>query len=161
MNDDNIINEKIMIETCKLALAGIENGFGPFACIITDKFGNIIGKGNNMVTLHNDPTQHAEIVAIRDACKNLNNFNLTDTIIYTSCEPCPMCLSAIYWSHISKVYYGNTRTDAKDIGFDDSFIYDEVSKHINDRQIPMVQLCRENSIQSFRAWDNKLGKIKY
>ena len=161
MNQDNIINEKIMIETCNLALTGIENGSGPFACIITDKCGNIIGKGNNMVTLNNDPTQHAEIVAIRDACKNLNNFNLTDTILYTSCEPCPMCLSAIYWSHISKIYYGNTRNDAKDIGFDDSFIYDEVSKNINDRQIPMVQLCRENSIQSFRIWENKIDKIKY
>lgn len=161
MEENGSIHETIMKKTCDLANEHIDTGSGPFACIITDASGNIIGNGCNMVTLHNDPTSHAEIVAIRDACQNLNTFNLHGKILYTSCEPCPMCLSAIYWARIDKVYYGNDRADAKNIGFDDSYIYDEVSKKSNDRNIEMTQLCQTYANRVFRKWDKKTDKIEY
>ena len=161
-NDENSSNEDFLMKrACHLANENVLLGGGPFGCIITDNNGFIIGEGTNQVTLKNDPTLHAEIVAIRDACKKLKTFNLSGCTLYTSCEPCPMCLSAIYWSRINKVFYGNTRDDAKAIGFDDDFIYNEIGKNIDERQIEMVQ-CDENSAKkSFQLWCEKEDKIKY
>jgi len=121
----------------------------------------IIYKKINKVTSTNDPTAHGEIVAIRDACKNLNNFDLKNCDLYTSCEPCPMCLSAIYWSRIDKVYYANTRDDAQKIDFDDSLIYSELSKNVKERNIPMHQIMREEALKAFELWDKKTDKVKY
>jgi tRNA(Arg) A34 adenosine deaminase TadA len=164
-NDDekSFINREdfYMKKACNLANKSVLLGGGPFGCVITDDNYFIVGKGSNQVTLLNDPTLHAEIVAIRDACKKLKTFNLSGCTLYTSCEPCPMCLSAIYWSRINKVFYGNTRDDAKAIGFDDEFIYNEIGKNIDERQIEMVQ-CDENSAKkSFQLWCEKEDKIKY
>ena len=127
--------KKFMMEAIALSKKSLDtNSGGPFGCVIV-KNNEIVGRGNNQVTATNDPTAHAEIVAIRDACKNLNTFQLEGCEIYTSCEPCPMCLGAIYWARPSIIYYGNTRDDAKVIGFDDSMIYDEVNTSIGDRII--------------------------
>jgi len=133
---------------------------GPFGAVIT-KDERIIGVGNNRVTITNDPTAHAEIIAIRNACNKINNFSLEDCILYTSCEPCPMCLSAIYWAHIDNIFYANTRLDAKNIDFDDSFIYSEINKEIGDRKIKMYQMHRDKALEAFKIWDNKKDKIKY
>ena len=133
---------------------------GPFGSVIV-KDEKIIAEGSNQVTSTNDPTAHAEIVAIRQACKKLNTFNLSGCDIYTSCEPCPMCLSAIYWSHINNIYYANTREDAKKINFDDSMIYSEFSKKIEDRKIPIKQMLREEALKAFEIWDKKKDKIEY
>jgi pyrimidine deaminase RibD-like protein len=151
-----------MEKACKLADISIECGGGPFGALVVDSLKkNIVGKGHNMVTINNDPTQHAEIVAIRDACKNLGTYNLSEHILYTSCEPCPMCLSAIYWSRINFVYYGNTRKDAANIGFDDDFIYDEISKPNKNRSINMERCNEEKAIKSFETWSHKLNKKIY
>ncbi len=161
-NDDNSSNEDfIMKKACHLANENVLLGGGPFGCIITDNNDFIISEGTNQVTLKNDPTLHAEIVAIRNACKKLNTFNLSGYTLYTSCEPCPMCLSAIYWARINKVFYGNTREDAKAIGFDDDFIYEEVKKKLDERKLQMVQLCEDTAIKSFKLWCEKENKIKY
>ena len=133
---------------------------GPFGSVIV-KDEKIIAEASNEVTFTNDPTAHAEIVAIRKACKNLNTFNLSGCDIYTSCEPCPMCLSAIYWSRINNIYYANTREDAKKINFDDSMIYSEFSKKIEDRKIPIKQLLRDEALKAFEIWDKKKDKIEY
>ena len=133
---------------------------GPFGSVIV-KDEKIIAEASNEVTFTNDPTAHAEIVAIRKACKNLNTFNLSGCDIYTSCEPCPMCLSAIYWSRINNIYYANTREDAKKINFDDSMIYSEFSKKIEDRKIPIKQMLREEALKAFEIWDKKKDKIEY
>ena len=154
-------NEELMKSTCEMAYYGIDSGFGPFAAIIVDSSNQIVGMGNNMVTLEKDPTLHAEIVAIRNACNNLNTYSLKGYTLYTSCEPCPMCLSAAYWGHIDKIYYGNSRDDAKDIGFDDRFIYDEVKKDVDERKIPMIQISRDVANESFKKWSNKMDKIHY
>lgn len=136
------------------------NQGGPFGCIVV-KGDEIVGRGNNRVTSTNDPTAHAEVVAIRDACSNLNTFQLCDCEIYTSCEPCPMCLGAIYWARPQKVYFANTRTDAADIGFDDSMIYDEMKCEHNSRKIPIVQLGRTEALKVFETWANKTDKVEY
>ena len=133
---------------------------GPFGAVIV-KNGKIIGEGWNQVTSANDPTAHAEVSAIRSACKNLNHFELDGAEIYTSCEPCPMCLSAIYWARIDKIYYANTRKDAADIQFDDDLIYQEIPKDITARKIPMIQLLRDQAKQVFSEWENKQDKIRY
>ena len=133
---------------------------GPFGSVIV-KDEKIIAEASNEVTFKNDPTAHAEIVAIRKACKKLNTFNLSGCDIYTSCEPCPMCLSAIYWSHINNIYYANTREDAKKINFDDSMIYSEFSKKIEDRKIPIKQMLRDDALKAFEIWDKKKDKIEY
>ena len=153
--------ESIMKYTCDLAINGIDMGSGPFASVIVDENGSIVGEGNNMVTMQNDPTQHAEMVALRNACQKLNTFSLRGYTLFTSCEPCPMCLSAIYWARISNVYYGNNRDDAKEIGFDDSNIYDEISLDIDKRSIKMTQLCRDSAILSFQKWAEKSDKTPY
>ena len=143
-----------------LSIQNIKNNGGPFGCVIV-KDNNIIAEGVNRVTFNNDPTAHAEIVAIRNACNKLNTFNLERCELYSSCEPCPMCLSAIYWSHIDKVYYGNSREDAAKIQFDDKFIYDELSLKMTERKIPISQISREEAIKAFNLWENEENKIKY
>jgi len=136
------------------------NKGGPFGCIVV-KDGKIVGKGSNQVTSSNDPTAHAEVVAIRDACKNLNSFQLDGCEIYTSCEPCPMCLGAIYWARPSKVYYANTRNQAADAGFDDAFIYDEINVEPSARKIEMVHTPDAEALQIFKDWIAKTDKIDY
>ena len=154
-------NQEFMSEAVKAALKGMNNDEGgPFGCIIV-KNGEIIGRGNNKVTSTNDPTAHAEIIAIRDACKNLNDFQLEDCIIYTSCEPCPMCLGAIYWARPKKVYYGSNQQDAADIGFDDEFIYKEIPLPCEKRSIPFEQCARDIALEPFKEWSEKEDKIKY
>jgi pyrimidine deaminase RibD-like protein len=153
--------EKFMMEAIALSKKGVENNEGgPFGCIVV-KGDRIVGRGNNKVTSTNDPTAHAEVVAIRDACKNLNTFQLNDCEIYTSCEPCPMCLGAIYWARPEKVYYGNSRKDAADINFDDSMIYEELLKNMEERKIPISSLCRDEAIKVFDMWREKPDKTLY
>jgi guanine deaminase len=153
--------EKFMQEAIALSKKAIEqNDGGPFGCIIV-KDDIIIGRGNNMVTSTNDPTAHAEVVAIRDACKNLNNFQLDGCEVYTSCEPCPMCLGAIYWARPKIIYYANHRQDAADIGFDDSMIYEEMAADITHRKIPIISLGREEALKIFVEWKNKADKTIY
>lgn len=137
-----------------------ENHGGPFGAVIISD-GKIIGKGSNMVTSTNDPTAHAEIVAIREACKNMNSFHIPNAVIYASCEPCPMCLSAIYWANIKTVYFCSDRSDAAKIGFDDKFIYDELNKPINERAIKMQQLDLPISRELFNEWNSKQDKLPY
>ncbi len=150
-----------MQEAVTAALKGMQNNEGgPFGCVIV-KDHKIIGKGNNKVTSTNDPTAHAEITAIRDACKNLGSFQLDGCTIYTSCEPCPMCLGAIYWARPEKVYYGSTKTDAAHIGFDDDFIYEELKLPYADRSIPFEQLAPEVAITPFQEWAVKEDKTEY
>ena len=151
---------KFMIKAIELSIKSAETIGGPFGCVIV-KDNKIISEGSNKVTSMNDPTAHGEIVAIREACLKLNTFNLSGCELYSSCEPCPMCLSAIYWSHIDKIFYANTRSDAKNIDFDDSFIYSEINKKIEDRKIQMTQMLRDEALKAFKIWDNKVDKIKY
>ena len=154
------MTNKFMQRAIELSIKSIHNGTGPFGAVII-KDNKIISEGNNIVTSSNDPTSHAEIVAIRNACKSLNNFVLKDCDLYTTCEPCPMCLSAIYWARIDRVYYANTRKDAQKIDFSDSMIYEELNKTIKDRKIPMHQMMREEAIKAFELWDKKTDKVKY
>ena len=149
-----------MLRAIELSIKSVHSMGGPFGCVIV-KDDNIIAEGSNEVTTNNDPTAHAEIVTIRKACKILNTFNLEGTQIFTSCEPCPMCLSAIYWSHIDKVYFGNSREDAAKIRFDDKFIYDELSLEIKERKIPISQISREEAIKAFNIWEKEENKIRY
>lgn len=153
--------EKFMEAAIALAESGATNGEGgPFGCVIV-KDDKIIGQGNNKVISRNDPTAHAEIIAIRDACKNLDSFQLDDCEIYTSCEPCPMCLGAIYWARPKVIYYGNTKEDAAKIGFDDSMIYDEIGSAINDRKIPAINISRKKANVTFADWHKKDNKKLY
>ena len=133
---------------------------GPFGAVVV-KSGRIIGSGWNQVTSSNDPTAHAEICAIREACRRLKTFQLNECELYASCEPCPMCLSAIYWARLKNVYYGNTRKDAARIEFDDDFIYREISTPVRRRQIPMKQLLRDEALVAFKEWQSKPDKIRY
>jgi len=149
-----------MMRAIELSIASVKSDGGPFGCVIV-KNNQIIAEGSNEVTKNNDPTAHAEIVTIRKACNKLNSFNLIGTEMYTSCEPCPMCLSAIYWSHIDKIYYGNTRIDAAKIGFDDKYIYDELSVDLTKRKIPSQQINKKESIKAFKEWELKKDKIVY
>lgn len=153
--------EKFMAEAIALSRNGINNNEGgPFGCVVV-KGDEIVGRGNNKVTCSNDPTAHAEVVAIRDACKNLNTFQLTGCEIYTSCEPCPMCLGAIYWARPKVVYFANNRQDAADIGFDDSMIYDEMAADLNSRKIPIIPVGREAALKVFEEWREKGDKTLY
>ena len=133
---------------------------GPFGAVIV-KDAQIIGEGFNRVTASNDPTAHAEVVAIRAACAHINNFDLSGAVIYTSCEPCPMCLSAIYWARLAQIYYANTKIDAANIQFDDDFIYKEIAKDPQARAIPMTQLLRDEAQQAFVDWQHNNKKISY
>jgi tRNA(Arg) A34 adenosine deaminase TadA len=151
---------KFMLKAIELSIKSAETIGGPFGCVIV-KDNKIISEGSNKVTSTNDPTAHGEIVAIREACLKLNTFNLSGCELYSTCEPCPMCLSAIYWSHIDKIFYANTGDDAKNIDFDDSFIYSEINKKIGDRKIQMIQMLRDEALKAFKIWDEKVDKIKY
>ena len=154
------MKNKFMARAIELSIESVNTGGGPFGSVIV-KDEKIIAEGFNKVTSTNDPTAHGEIVAIRQACKSLNNFNLSGCELYSTCEPCPMCLSAIYWAHIDKVYYANTRDDAKKIDFDDSLIYSELLKNVKIRKIPMAQMMREEALKAFELWDKKVDKVKY
>ena len=150
-----------MREAIRLSLAKMRgNHGGPFGAVVVRR-GKIVGRGWNQVTSTNDPTAHAEMVAIRDACRRLKTFVLEDCVLYTSCEPCPMCLSAIYWARLKTVYYGNTRKDAQKIEFDDDLIYEEVAAPIARRKIPMKQLLRLEALAAFKEWGDKADKIRY
>ena len=150
-----------MLEAIELSKKGMLNKEGgPFGCVIV-KNDIIVGRGNNKVTSTNDPTAHAEVVAIRDACKNLNSFQLDDCEIYTFCEPCPMCLEAIYWARPKAIYFANDRKDAASAGFDDSMLYDEMKCSITERKIPITTLCKTEAIKVFEAWKLSINKIKY
>ena len=153
-------NIDFMKRAIELSIQNIKNNGGPFGCIIV-KENKIIAEGVNRVTFNNDPTAHAEIIAIRNACKKLNTFNLEKCELYTSCDPCPMCLSAIYWSHIDKIYYGNSRLDASKIGFDDDFIYNELNKDLSSRKIQMKQISQKEAKKAFLDWDKKIDKVEY
>ena len=154
------MKNEFMKRAIELSIESVNRGGGPFGSIIV-KDNNIVAEGSNKVTLTNDPTAHGEIVAIREACKKLNNFSLNDCELYSTCEPCPMCLSAIYWARIDKIYYANTRKDAQKIDFDDSLIYSEFKKNINKRKIPMIQMMRDEALKAFELWNQKGDKIKY
>jgi tRNA(Arg) A34 adenosine deaminase TadA len=155
------MNEKFMREAIKLALEGMRaNTGGPFGAIVV-KNGEIIGRGNNTVTTTNDPTAHAEVMAIREACANLNTFQLDGCEIYTSCEPCPMCLGAIYWARTSKLYYACSKSDAAAAGFDDDFIYKEIDLPGSERKIAFVQLLQEEAQEIFSEWIKKEDKVNY
>ena len=149
-----------MKRAIELSLESVNKGGGPFGCVIV-KNGKIVSEGSNKVTSDNDPTAHGEIVAIREACKKINNFSLKGYELYSSCEPCPMCLSAIYWARIDKIYYANTRKDAQKIDFDDSLIYSEFQKSIDKRKIPMIQMMKNEASKAFELWDKKTDKVKY
>ena len=154
------MSNKFMNRAIELSIKSVNSGTGPFGAVIV-KDNKIISEGFNKVTSSNDPTSHAEISAIREACKNINKFSLKGYELYTSCEPCPMCLSAIYWARLDKVYYANTRSDAQKIDFDDSLIYEELTKNIKDRKIPMIQINTEEALKAFELWDKKTDKVKY
>ena len=150
-----------MLKAIQLAEKGMEaNAGGPFGAVVV-KDGKIIGEGHNCVTSTNDPTAHAEVMAIRNACKNIGSFQLDDCVVYTSCEPCPMCLGAIYWARPKKVYYACNREDAAAIGFDDQFIYDELEKDLGDRTIKIVEMMRKDALPVFNKWQTKMDKVDY
>lgn len=143
-----------------LSIENVANGGGPFGAVIV-RNGEVVATGTNRVTANNDPTAHAEVSAIRAACTKMQNFKLEGCTCYTSCEPCPMCLSALYWAGVSRIVYGNTKDDAKAINFDDSFIYDEIAKPYALRAIPCQNLMREEALKGFRAWSEKEDKVEY
>jgi guanine deaminase len=153
-------NDEFMRRAIRLSLNNVKKGGGPFGAVIV-KDGKLISSGTNNVTTKNDPTAHAEIDAIRKAAKTLKTFDLSDCEIYTSCEPCPMCLSAIYWASISRIYYGNTKKDAAKIGFIDDFIYHEIDKPLNKRKLKITQHLRDEALMSFEVWDMKDDKVEY
>lgn len=155
------MDKRFMARAIELAVENVHSGRGgPFGAVIV-KDGSIIAAGTNQVTSTNDPTAHAEVVAIREACRNLGMFQLHGCEIYTSCEPCAMCLGAIYWAHISCIYFAGQAADASAVGFDDSFIYRELAQPYSARRIPMVQMMREEALAAFRAWQEKPDKINY
>ena len=155
------LDEHYLREAIALARKGMEqNKGGPFGCLIV-KNGKVVASGNNRVTSTNDPTAHAEVVAIREACRNLGEFQLSGCTLYTSCEPCPMCLGAIYWARPDRVVFAGSRIDAAHAGFDDQLIYDELVTPVDQRRIPMIQGMQEEAVQVFDAWNAKLDKLGY
>jgi len=158
-------NEKQHEEFMRMAIAlsvknVSENIGGPFGAVVV-KDGKLVAGSANKVTSTNDPTAHAEVSAIRLACTELNTFDLTDCVIYTSCEPCPMCLAAIYWARISTIYYANTKVDAENIGFSDKFIYEEIEKPMEKRTLPVVQMMRNEAIKAFNLWETSPLRLEY
>ena len=149
-----------MREAIRLANESVERGGGPFGAVIV-KDGEIVAGSSNSVTIDNDPTAHAEVNTIREACRRLRTFDLSGCTIYTSCEPCPMCLGAIYWARIGKIFYGNTRKDARDIQFADDFIYEELERPLSERTVPIVPLLRAEALHTFRLWTEKTDKTEY
>ena len=158
--DTNMTSDELMREAIELAEENVANGGGPFGAVIA-RDGKIIATGVNRVTANHDPTAHAEVSAIRAACKELGTFDLSGCEIYTSCEPCPMCLGAIYWAHLDKMYYGNDKADAKRIGFDDSFIYDEIALSPSKRKLESKRILKEEAVKAFDIWTNKDDKVEY
>lgn len=152
--------KEFMREAVRLSIESVNKGGGPFGAVIV-KDGKIIAGSANSVTIDNDPTAHAEVNTIRKAAKVLGTFDLSGCEIYTSCEPCPMCFGAIYWAHLDTIYYGNTKQDAKNIGFDDAFIYEELETPEDKRKIKAIPFLREEAIVSFEMWDSKENKIEY
>lgn len=153
-------NDELMREAIRLSEENVANGGGPFGAVIA-RGGEIIATGVNRVTASNDPTAHAEVSAIRRAAQQLGTFNLAGCEIFTSCEPCPMCLGAIYWARLDRVYYANTKADAKAVGFDDSFIYDELALPRDRRKLPSVPMMRNEAIKVFEEWVRKEDKVEY
>jgi guanine deaminase len=161
MTENLAMNNGFMKRAIQLSLENVRSGRGgPFGCVIV-KDGTVIAEGVNEVTASNDPTAHAEILAIRRASQNLGSFELAGCDLYSSCEPCPMCLSAIYWARIEKIYFANLSADAAKIGFDDSAIYAEMKRPAGQRKIPMIQMLREDALAAFHAWEMQPGKIPY
>lgn len=158
--NETMTKDQLMREAIRLSEENVSNGGGPFGAVIA-RDGKIVATGVNRVTANNDPTAHAEVSTIRAACEKLNTFDLSGCEIYTSCEPCPMCLGAIYWAHIDKIYYGNDKDDAKAIDFDDSFIYDELALPRGERRLPMEVLLDNEAIKAFEMWKNKSDKVEY
>ncbi|SHE34701.1 tRNA(Arg) A34 adenosine deaminase TadA [Dysgonomonas macrotermitis] len=154
------MKEEYMKRAIELSIKSVENGGGPFGAVVV-KDGKIVAEGSNCVTLNNDPTAHAEVTTIRKACSTLNTFDLSGCEIYTSCEPCPMCLSAIYWARIERIYFGCDKTDAKNIGFDDSFIYEQIELKPEQRSIASSQVLHNEALKAFRMWTEKEDKIEY
>ncbi len=153
--------ESFMQEAINLSIENVKSGNGgPFGAVVV-KDGVIIARGANSVTSTNDPTAHAEVVAIRNACKELGSFQLDGCEIYTSCEPCPMCLGAIYWARPDKMYYANTKADAAEIAFDDQFIYDEIEIPVENRKLVTEQMMRTEALEAFRLWETSNKKIEY
>jgi tRNA(Arg) A34 adenosine deaminase TadA len=153
-------DEKYLREAIELASKSVEMGGGPFGAVIV-KDGKVIGRGHNSVTTDCDPTAHAEVNAIRDACKTIDNFSLKGSVLYTSCEPCPMCLTATYWARIDRVIYGNDRVSAASIGFDDQYFYDQVNKDISSRDLVMEQVLAKEAFVSFQKWSDSEDKVEY
>ena len=151
---------KFMQQAIDLSIENVANGGGPFGAVIV-RNGEVLATGTNRVTSNCDPTAHAEVNAIRTACAAINDFKLTGCTVYSSCEPCPMCLSALYWAGVEKIYYGNTKQDAKMINFDDSFIYDQIALSAEERAIPCINIMREQAAEGFKAWSEKEDKVPY
>lgn len=149
-----------MLKAIELSIDNVKNGGGPFGAVIA-RDGEIIATGVNRVTANNDPTAHAEVSAIRNAAEALGTFDLSSCEIYSSCEPCPMCLGAIYWARLKKLYFANNKTDAKNIGFDDSFIYDELALPLGRRKLSSEEMMRNEAIRAFEMWEQKTDKIEY
>jgi guanine deaminase len=155
------MNNRFMARAIQLSIEGVRSGRGgPFGAVIVLN-AEILSEAVNQVTSTNDPTAHAEVLAIRKACEKLGTFELRDCSLYTSCEPCPMCLGAIYWARLSRIYFGNTAEDAAKIGFDDSFLYKEIQQLHSRRRIPMIQMMRNEALEGFRVWSVKPDKIPY
>jgi guanine deaminase len=155
------VGQSFMARAIQLSLENVRSGRGgPFGCVVV-KAGKVLAESVNQVTATNDPTAHAEVLAIREACRKLGCFELRDCDLYSSCEPCPMCLGAIYWARMNKVYFGNLAEDAAKIGFDDFAIYAELSRPHAQREIPMIQMMREEALGAFREWEQQPGKIRY
>ena len=154
------MDNPFMARAIQLSVENVHAGGGPFGAVVV-KDGAIIAEGVNRVTSTSDPTAHAEVSAIRTACAKLGAFELKDCDLYTSCEPCPMCLGAIYWARLARVYFANAAADASKVGFDDSLIYREIAQPHSQRQIPMIQMMRKQALAAFRAWENKPNKIEY
>ena len=151
---------EFMRQAIQLANESVRHGGGPFGAVIV-KNGRVIAGSSNSVTIDWDPTAHSEVNTIRAACRRLGTFDLSGCVIYTSCEPCPMCLGAIYWAHIDRIYYGNTRKDARDINFADDFIYDELERPMNSRSVPIIPMLRDEALESFKMWTEKEDKTEY
>jgi tRNA(Arg) A34 adenosine deaminase TadA len=160
MKDRNTVHSPYMGRAIALSIENVTAGGGPFGAVIVQD-GRVIAEGVNRVTPSNDPTAHAEIVAIREACRRLGSFRLDGCEIYASCEPCPMCMSAIYWARLNRIYYAGTRADASDAGFDDDLIYDELRAAPELRRIPATRLLHEEALAAFAAWKRKADKVAY
>lgn len=157
---DKDYNEEFMQEAVRLSIENIERGGGPFGAVIA-RDGKIISRGANSVTLDNDPTAHAEVNAIRNACRALDTFQLGGCIVFSSCEPCPMCLSALYWAGVKKIFYGNTKEDAAAIDFSDKFIYDEIERRPLKRHVPGIRIDNSGAIRAFEKWAADPNVKKY